>query len=93
MLKKAIKKFKITTYVERYFEINFEWAEIYVKNDPLATLNPVGWQNEKKNKIKVIPFRSVLRCFNEQTTNPVKNWKFGFHLITVEKNYLLYAQT
>ena len=39
MLKKSTKRFGIVTLLDRFFEINFEWAEIYVKSDQFATFD------------------------------------------------------
>ena len=91
----TIRLFQITIYPKRYFEIDFQTAEIYIKHDPSAIHNPVGWQKEHKSNVKSIPFRSVLDCYTPgDELNKVslpKKWTFPFYLITIERKFVLCA--
>lgn len=99
-LKKFVEKiqlFQLTIYPKRYFEIDFQTAEIYIKHDPNAILNPVGWQKESRTNtnVKSIPFRSVVDCYKpgkemEKVSLP-KKWVYAFYLITIERKFVLCA--
>ena len=55
----------------------------------------MGWQKESKGNVKSIPFRSVIDCYKpDKELNKVslpKKWLFAFHLITIERKFILCA--
>ena len=47
-------------YPKRYFVIDYTSANVYIKHDKSIHINA---KSLKANKIKIVPFRSILDCF------------------------------